>query len=47
MKGCNQENWLLTIGVMCLLDLFRRVGEGGGSWILRDYGWEVETQKKG
>ena len=29
--GCNQGNWLLTIGIMCLLELFRRVGRGWGS----------------
>ena len=35
---CSQETWLLTIGVMCPLDLFWRVGTCG---------WEVEMQKHG
>ena len=38
VESCSQETWLLTIGVMCPLDLFLRVG---------DCGWEVEMQKHG
>ena len=30
-KGFNQGYLLLTVGVICLLDLVRRGAEGGGS----------------
>ena len=42
MEGCNQGNWLLRIGFMCLLKYFWRV------WGTMDLGGlEVEMWKNG
>ena len=45
MEGCNQGNWLLRIGFMCLLKYFWRVWKCGGPWIWGD--WKLKCGKMG